>query len=72
MSANTTDANPRGPNQPTNSDRRTIEARAGERERDGHHPDDGEGEEREDDVLPHEVFERGRDHRGAEQEPDEQ
>ncbi len=53
-------------------DRRTVEPGAGECYRDGHHPHDAEGEEREDDVLPDQVFERGPDHRGAEQEPDEQ
>ena len=72
MSANTTDAKPAWAEPAHERHRRTIESRAGQCDRDGHHPNDREGEDREDDVLPHEVFERGHDHRGAEQEPDEQ
>ena len=49
MVRNTIEARPRGPNQPTNSDRQWLEAGASQSDRDWHHADDGQAQQRIDD-----------------------
>ena len=71
ITANTTDARPRGPNQPMNATVVTGEPCADQGDRHGNHAHHGEGEDREDAPSATSGVERRHHHR-AEEEPDDE